>query len=76
MGNILVGLYGHECDEKAAELEDLVRAARRDAAETLRDAAMALNGQCGDNGTDSVIALGIGRAAYLIFPEYPKEGDE
>ncbi|UFD98002.1 hypothetical protein PQC18_gp64 [Streptomyces phage Pablito] len=38
LNNILVGIYGPEYDEKRIELEDLIRAAQRDAVEKLKEA--------------------------------------
>lgn len=73
MSNILVGKHGHEYDEAKRELDDLVRAARRDAAEELRSAATELHEKADGYGTDAVMALGVGRAADMIFPDYPEE---
>ncbi|WP_438470738.1 hypothetical protein [Streptomyces asiaticus] len=69
MANMLCGLYGHEYEEKKAELEDLVRAAQRDAAEKLYKEA------CRDDLTLET-GIGVQHAADLITPAYPEEGGE
>ncbi|QJD50711.1 hypothetical protein SEA_ISSMI_65 [Streptomyces phage Issmi] len=70
LANILVGKYGDEYDETKRELDDLVRAAQRDAAELLR------THQVKDPlGADFYVPLGLGYAADLIHPDYPEESD-
>lgn len=64
MVNILGGIYGDEYDERKRELDDLVRAAQRDAAEQIRAHRWAAH------ETDGAEA-----AAELIFPDYPEESD-
>jgi hypothetical protein len=71
LANILVGKYGDEYDETKRELDDLVRAAQRDAAEKLREHKVA-----DPMGADFYIPVGLSYAADLIFPDYPEEGDE
>lgn len=68
MANILSGLYGDEHDEVKRQLDDLVRAAQRDAAEKLYEAAEA-------PGLDLGHCIGLNAGADLIFPEYPEESD-
>ncbi|MFF8845526.1 hypothetical protein ACF08N_22870 [Streptomyces sp. NPDC015127] len=71
LANILSGKHGSEYDEARRELEDLVRAAQRDAAELLREHKV--NDPA---GADFYVPLGLKYASDLIFPEYPEEGDE
>ncbi|MEU5403747.1 hypothetical protein ABZ348_31195 [Streptomyces sp. NPDC005963] len=71
MANITCGLYGEEYEEMQRQLDDLVRAAQRDAAELLRKHEVA-----DPMGADFYIPIGVSYAADLIFPEYPKEDDE
>ncbi|QAX95516.1 hypothetical protein SEA_BARTHOLOMEWSD_67 [Streptomyces phage BartholomewSD] len=68
LANILGGIYGDEYDERKRELDDLVRAAQRDAAEKIRahEWLECCGAGCSDLPDD---------AADLIFPEYPKESD-
>ncbi|WP_329289509.1 hypothetical protein [Streptomyces pseudovenezuelae] len=70
LSNILGGLYGHEHDEKHAELMHLVRAAQRDAAETLREWA---KGMAGAGTTGASIAAIINEGADMIAPTYPED---
>ncbi|WMI34788.1 hypothetical protein SEA_MARAV_66 [Streptomyces phage Marav] len=66
MANILGGKYGYEYDEAKRELDDLVRAAQRDAAEKIlaHDWRECCGHGCSDLAAD---------AADLIFPDYPDE---
>lgn len=68
MASILDGKYGDEYDEAKRELDDLVRAAQRDAAEKIRahEWLECCGAGCSDLPDD---------AANLIFPEHPKESD-
>ncbi|MEV5330824.1 hypothetical protein [Streptomyces werraensis] len=66
MANILGGKYGDEYDEAKRELDDLVRAAQRDAAEKLYEAAEV-------PGLDLGHCIGLSAGADLIFPDYPDE---
>ncbi|MBQ0949212.1 hypothetical protein [Streptomyces sp. RK76] len=68
IAEILGGLYGHEYDERRAELEDLVRAVYRDAAEKLY-------GESERSDLDLGQSIGFQKAADLIFPNYPEESD-
>ncbi|MFF3249702.1 hypothetical protein ACFYWP_01500 [Actinacidiphila glaucinigra] len=68
LSNILVGKYGDEYDEAKRELDDLVRAAQRDAAEKLYE-------QSRRSDVSLEVGIGFGEAADLIFPDYPKEND-
>ncbi|QOV06190.1 hypothetical protein KGG72_gp60 [Streptomyces phage Salutena] len=69
MANILGGKYGHEYDEAKRELDDLVRAAQRDAAEKITETVKAL-----PTGSENVfLVAGMYRARDLIFPDYPDE---
>lgn len=73
MANILTGLYGAEYDQHRRELEDLVRAARRDAAEIIRaHEPPEFAGDHFDHAADAYDD-GLSDAADLIFPEYPEE---
>ncbi|WP_327292478.1 hypothetical protein [Streptomyces sp. NBC_01198] len=65
MANILVSKYGEEYDQARKELEYLVRAAQRDAAEKLYEESCREEldlGQC----------IGFQKAADTILPNYPK----
>ncbi|MFF7800215.1 hypothetical protein [Streptomyces olivaceus] len=68
MAGMLDGKYGSERDEARRELEDLVRAAQRDAAEEIRKALR--KPHSGGDWFD-----GMQDASDLAFPEYPKESD-
>ncbi|MEU6572321.1 hypothetical protein [Streptomyces sp. NPDC046805] len=68
MANILGGLYGDEHDQRRRELDDLVRAAQRDAAELLRKHEVK-----DPLGADFYVPLGVEYAANLITPDYPEE---
>jgi len=72
LSNILVGKYGDEYDEARRELDDLVRAAQRDAAEKVTETVEALPA----GSENPFLIAGMYRARDLIFPDYPKEGDE
>ncbi|WJN62997.1 hypothetical protein [Streptomyces phage phiScoe25] len=65
LANILVGKYGEEYDEAKRELDDLVRAAQRDAAEKILASGYGTC-CCGDEREDY---------ADLIFPDYPEESE-
>ncbi|MFF4054645.1 hypothetical protein ACFYZ0_02515 [Streptomyces sp. NPDC001708] len=70
LASILDGTYGDEYVEKRRELDDLVRAAQRDAAEKLfREARSA------DFLGGLEVCEGVLRAADLTFPNYPKGSD-
>ncbi|MGW6600566.1 hypothetical protein [Streptomyces sp. NPDC055036] len=62
IANMIYDLYDHEYDEARRQLDDLVRAAQRDAAEMIRTHPFAVHE-----------AGGAEAAADLIFPDYPKE---
>ncbi|MEU9605426.1 hypothetical protein [Streptomyces sp. NPDC048057] len=64
MGEITNGLYGDEYEQCKAELDDLVRAARRDAVEELKAKRWPLHE-----------VEGAFAAADFLFPDYPKESD-
>ncbi len=66
LSNILVGKYGDEYDEARRELDDLVRAAQRDAAEKLYE-------QAERREITLEASITFGEAADLIFPNYPSE---
>ena len=73
MAEITVGLYGEDYTELRRQLDDLVRAVRRDVAEELR------NHEIPDvMGANFYVPLGVGYAADLIMPEYPdfEEGEQ
>jgi hypothetical protein len=65
LANILGGVYGEEYEERKRQLEDLVRAAKRDAAEEIRETYWKPC-CCGPDADDY---------ADLIFPDYPKDTD-
>lgn len=65
IANILGGLYGEEYEERKRELEHLVRAAKRDAAEEIRETGWTPC-CCGPDADDY---------ADLIFPDYPEDTD-
>ncbi|MEU9795030.1 hypothetical protein AB0E27_31285 [Streptomyces sparsogenes] len=69
MAQITTGLYGHEYEELRRQLEDLVRAAQREAAERLYEE------YCRSEGLDLGERTGLSKAADLIFPDYPEESD-
>ncbi|AUG87251.1 hypothetical protein KGG77_gp17 [Streptomyces phage Omar] len=69
MAEILSGKYGAEYDEAKRELDNLVRAAQRDAAEALYERAES-------HTKDPLVAAGIETAADLIFPDYPEETEQ
>jgi hypothetical protein len=72
MANILGGLYGEEYDALREELEDLVRAAQRDAAEKILFAGRHHPDPRGPYRT----AVQMGDYfAGLIFPDYPDNSD-
>lgn len=64
ISNMIYDKYGQEYDEARAQLDDLVRAAKREAAEEIRAHNFAVH------ETDGAEA-----AADLIFPDYPEEDD-
>ncbi|MGW8630574.1 hypothetical protein [Streptomyces sp. NPDC055793] len=68
MSEITGGLYGEEYEDTRRQLDDLVRATQRDAAEEIR--AHEWRECCGHGCSDLAED-----AADLIFPEYPKESD-
>ncbi|MEX1655548.1 hypothetical protein ABZ960_20600 [Streptomyces pseudovenezuelae] len=68
LAEILSGKYGSEYDEDRRQLDDLVRSARRDAAERLY-----LEARSGDLSLE--VCEGVLRAADMTFPSYPKEPD-
>ncbi|WP_031513638.1 hypothetical protein [Streptomyces sp. NRRL F-5123] len=77
MANMLVGKYGDEYDEAKHELDDLVRAAYRDAAEELRG----LEPEVPEGFTlrgEWLAGFEEARqnAVDLTFPEYPQEFED
>ncbi|MDX3525106.1 hypothetical protein P1P75_01240 [Streptomyces sp. ID05-39B] len=77
MAEITGGLYGHEYEELRRRLEDLVRAAQRDAAEKIRDMEPeVLEGFTLRREWLAGYEEGRKDAADLIFPDYPDESDE
>ncbi|MFE5663364.1 hypothetical protein ACFQ7W_05410 [Streptomyces niveus] len=70
MSEITAGLYGHEYDEIRRRLEDLVRAAERDAAEKLYGEYRQ------QPELELGVRLGLNKAAELTFPNYPEEDGE
>ncbi|MEU0674502.1 hypothetical protein ABZ330_16715 [Streptomyces sp. NPDC006172] len=71
MANILGGLYGDEYEERKRELEALVRAARRDAAEEVEAWARTFP----DTPLGRSIAAVVSEGASKLYPTYPKEVD-
>lgn len=65
VADMLCGLYGSEYDEAKREIDDLIRAVQRDAAEKLRAWAATFSDA-------ALIAQVIREGADLIAPTYPK----
>ncbi|AVE00443.1 hypothetical protein SEA_OZZYJ_62 [Streptomyces phage OzzyJ] len=68
IAEMTVGLYGDEYTELRRQLDDLVRAVRRDVAEELRDHEVP-----DVMGKNFYVPLGLGYAADLVMPDYPEE---
>ncbi|MEU4984871.1 hypothetical protein [Streptomyces sp. NPDC021969] len=74
MAEITTGLYGDEYEETRRQLEALVRAAQRDAAEELRHLADQEDVLAETYGATKYVE-GLSYASKHIFPDYPEESD-